>query len=420
MREGLVAEALWRFEPGSIAINATHARIPLYEHLNAGYGMRFHEQGESESGVTRLQWLKNPVSILSERTVLGAAAKAHTMEHNGVHWHTRSADRVRAEQSNRDAATTARAAQTRETRDTMVGAYVGQIELGEQLTESAQDVEHLEQIRTWVDTDDAKQSVAGRVAGSSWASLRGEAKEGTAKAATQPSIKTDNICLHLERAAGMGSTEDFYEVPLDTIVVGYRGMATTAPMRVFSVLAGTVVFSVDAGAVEVHFAASLAPSLTSSCAYSSSLPLLHLESRLACHPPAPPIACLAQPTHPLCAPLPPPPPPPPPLQASQHLTVQMDLAASFSHEGLAPTALVVGPADGKNMAVSDADGRLDKFIQEASFASNQLFRQMMGMPIDYSRFSEDPEALCTPACSQKSSQTPPEGSHVFWSPFSLG
>ena len=169
-----------------------------------------------------MNWMENHVSSISDRTLIGMAEKSHTVTYQGDHWHTRSADRARDILKHRSAVTNEVAAKLREQRDAAVVGYVSSTSLGGILVEAGQDMVNVGKVRLYAAAANGTRGVEEKVGSARWRELGAAARAAYEAAANATSMKSENICLHLEEAPGLVLTATHLHVPLRQNIVAYR------------------------------------------------------------------------------------------------------------------------------------------------------------------------------------------------------
>ena len=322
-----VADILYRYPAGEtskMTVTATHVLIPRNIPFTFSWARGNRATSEFETGLSHGNWMENKFSSISDRAVIGLAEKSHTVSYEGSHWHTRSADRARSTIKQRSARTNEIAALMREQRDAAVVGYVAMTNLGAMLVEAGQDVVNVEKVRAHAAAANGKRGVHAVVNSSRWRSLGARAHEAYVRAPNASSLKSENICLHLERAPGLTLTDTHFHIPLRQNIVAYRALVVNNPFRTFNSFTGVAVFDLNAaGELEVYHS------------------------------------------------------------ASTYFLFQFD--PWISHEGLLPSTLWVGPVDATDV-VPTVDGRADSLARpDSSIVLKSAWDALQAIPLDYER-----------------------------------
>lgn len=322
-----VADILYRYPAGEtskMTVTATHVLIPRNIQFTFSWARGNQATSEFETGLSQGNWMENKFSSISDRAVIGLAEKSHTVSYEGSHWHTRSADRARSIIKHRSARTNEIAALMREQRDAAVMGYLSMTGLGGMLVEAGQDMVNVEKVRAYAAAANGTQGLHAIVNSSRWRSLGARAREAFARAPNVTSLKSENICLHLEWAPGLTLTDTHFHIPLRQNIVAYRALVVNNPFRTFNSFTGVAVFDVnEAGELEVYHS------------------------------------------------------------ASTYFLFQFD--PWISHEGLLPSTLWVGPVDA-NDVVPAVDGRADRHAQpDSSIILKSAWDALHAIPLDYER-----------------------------------
>jgi len=322
-----VADILYRYPAGEtskMTVTATHVLIPRNIPFIFSWARGNRATGEFETGLSHGNWMENRFSSISDRAVIGLAEKSHTVSYKGGHWHTRSADRARSIIKHRSTLTNMIAARVREHRDAAVVGYVSTTNLGAMLVEAGQDVVNVEKVRAYAAAANGTRGVRAMVNSSRWRLLGARAHETYATVPNATSLKSENICLHLERAPGLTLTDTHFHIPLRQNIVAYRALVVNNPFRTFNSFTGVAVFDVnEAGELEVYHT------------------------------------------------------------ASSNFLFQFD--PWISHEGLLPSTLWVGPVDATDV-VPSVDGRADRHAKpDSSIVIKSAWEALQAIPMDYER-----------------------------------
>ena len=255
-----VADILYRYpadETSKMIVNMTHVMIPRNIPFTFSWARGNRATGEDETGMSHGNWMSNKFSSISDRAVIGLAEKSHTVSYKGNHWHTRSADRARSIVKHRSGDANRHASKMREIRDAAVVGYVSMTSLGAMLVEAGQDVVNVKKVRAYAAAENGKRGLVDVVNSSRWQMLGALAHEAYARAPNATSLKSENICLHLEKAPGLTLTDTHFHIPLRQNIVAYRALVVNNPFRTFNSFTGVAVFDVnEAGELEVYHSAS--------------------------------------------------------------------------------------------------------------------------------------------------------------------
>ena len=319
-----VADILYRYPAGETSkmiVTATHVLIPRNIPFTFSWARGNQATGEFETGLSHGNWMENKFSSITDRAVVGLAEKSHTISYEGDHWHTRSADRTRSIIKHRSTLTNVIATRIREKRDAAVVGYVSMASLGAMLVEAGQDVVNVGKVRAYAN---GRRGLRATTNSSRWRLLGARAHEAYARAPNATSLKSENICLHLEQAPDLTLTDTHFHIPLRQNIVAYRALVVNNPFRTFNSFTGVAVFDVnEAGELEVYHS------------------------------------------------------------ASTYFLFQFD--PWISHKGLLPSTLWVGPVDATDV-VPAVDGRADRHAKpESSIGIKSAWDALQTIPIDYER-----------------------------------
>jgi len=303
----------------------------------------------SEAGLTNTLWGQNPGSLLSAKAVVGAGHKEHTLQADPLTWESASMERVLQERRAGPFGATGAAMQklasnskVRTLRDIGATIVSGALGLGDELVDSSIDLDQLEQIRHYAAAEGGRSGVADKLQAEDYAQLRAAALAAYEAAGTTPSIRSGNLCLHLEPAedGSLGLTKTRLELPLRKNLVALRGQTSFSPMRTFGIMVGTLVADVVGGELVLYVT------------FSS----------------------------------------------------QSYFPSDFKDAGVSlqlPSGFYLGPADGKPTAstsypLAAPDGRSTEHITGPSTLRNRLTIAVATVPIDYLRFYQPWEQACPP------------------------
>lgn len=265
---GYPTEVLYKIPvEGGISVNETHAYIPFFSTIQAEVVRHMAAIGSYEYGVANIKVSYNPMSVVSNKAILGFAEKLHTLVHNGA-WDTSDMDSALAERKHGGETMEVAAKELRAQRNALVTAFSLASKLMHSLGRAGIDDAVIAALRQ---AAGGKPSKAMRKRGRKMMKdLR--KKKKVVKKAVRAALKaadsdckkakryrkclrekkrefllklrssTATNCMHIERVDGLHIGPEGFTVPLETKIVSYRGQTVFSPIKRFSLLSGTARF----------------------------------------------------------------------------------------------------------------------------------------------------------------------------------
>lgn len=227
----------------SVKVNSQNNTVlmPWLTTLKVRYVRNTPSIGTFEYGVGNWKWFANPVALFSDKVIGGTAEKVLTLSHKGS-WSTRSKEMAKADQADRFAFTAWLASALRYLRSYLLNCFLFLNRPGTQLTSSVLSESVRQELREFVEKEDAKPPPMIQPLIKAWRkNLTAEAEKLVKPASLDEFEQAAVNCFHFEGDTGAFTTEEGFFLPLGKKLAAYRAQMTAGPLRTFNVISGVVV-----------------------------------------------------------------------------------------------------------------------------------------------------------------------------------